>query len=169
MEGVHLSDLSEIYSTYGRQLYLFALRLTGNSHEAEDLVQETFLLAFRSLDSFKGESSVKTWLFSIAINKHRDQLRKSRRYFSDAEADNEAVPCPRPNPYDSFEQQEKAQRIRSALRSLPENYRTALILVRFQEMTYKEAGQALGTTLETVRMRVHRGHLMLAQLLKEYG
>ncbi len=168
MEEVQLNDVSRIYAELGRPLYLFALRLTGNTHEAEDLVQETFLLAFRNLDSFKGESSLKTWLFSIAINKHRDQLRKSRRYFADAGENNEAIPCPRPGPDDSFEQQEKAQRIRRALKSLPEQYRTALMLVRFEEMTYKEAGETLGTTLETVRMRVHRAHRMLADLLKEY-
>jgi RNA polymerase sigma-70 factor (ECF subfamily) len=160
-------DFEKIFTDYGRDLYLFLLRLTGNVHDAQDLTQESFFLAFRSLDSFKGQSSLKTWLYSIAINKFRDNLRKNRRFIPGGEAGSADIPSARLNPLESLERQEQARRVHAALQSLPENFRTALILVRFEEMTYKEAGIALGTTVETVRMRVHRAHLMLADFLKK--
>ena len=64
-----------IFRDYGKGLYAFLFRMSGNQHDAEDLTQETFLSVMKKLPTFKGDSSLKTWMYSIATNKFRDALR----------------------------------------------------------------------------------------------
>ena len=140
-------------------------RMSGNQHDAEDLTQETFITIARKLPTFNGDSSLKTWIYSIAINKYRDSLRYDRIRAHDQIDENRTLSSQ--NPLDDYMAQETEDRIRTAFYGLTEHYRAAFALVRFEGMTYKEAAQALGTTLETLRMRVHRAHLMLAERLKD--
>ena len=154
-----------IFRAYGKGLYAFLFRMSGNQHDAEDLTQETFLSVMKKLPTFKGDSSVKTWIYSIAVNKFRDSLRYGKLRAHEQLAGNEAGSFR--NPLDDLVTRESGERVRTAFYALTENHRTAFSLVRFEEMSYREAAETLGTTLDTVRMRVHHAHLLLAEQLKE--
>lgn len=148
-------------------IYAYLHRLCGCPHLAEDLLQETFLAVFRGLADFKGQSSPRTWLYAIATNKFRDHCRNRwGRVELDSES-LEALPSPGPLPVEEVIQREESRRICEAVLALPPELRTALLLVRFEEMKYREAAEVLGTTLSTVRMRVHRAHCILAETLGE--
>jgi RNA polymerase sigma-70 factor (ECF subfamily) len=158
-------SFAEIYRAYGKEVYKFLFRLSGSQHDTEDLVQETFVSVMKKLPTFKGDSSLKTWIFSIAINKFRDNCRTLKIRGSDQLTCNESSSVH--NPHDELVAREIRERVRTAFYALPEQQRTAFALVRFEGMAYKEAAQVVGTTLDTIRMRVHRAHQMLAEQLKD--
>jgi RNA polymerase sigma-70 factor (ECF subfamily) len=107
---------------------------------------------------------VKTWIYSIAVNKFRDSLRYGKiRAHTPLVGDEPAFSH---NPLNELMARETGDRVRAAFNTLTEQNRSAFTLVRFEGMSYKEAAQVLGTTLDTVRMRVHRAHLLLAEQLK---
>jgi RNA polymerase sigma-70 factor (ECF subfamily) len=154
-----------IFCDYGKGLYAFLFRMSGNQHDAEDLTQETFLSIMKKLPTFNGESSLKTWIYSIAINKFRDALRYGKIRNHDELSGNEAAHYQ--SPLSNLMVKEYGERVRIAFYGLSEQHRAAFSLVRFEGMSYKEAAQVLGTTLDTVRMRVHRAHQLLAEQLKD--
>jgi RNA polymerase sigma-70 factor (ECF subfamily) len=154
-----------IFHDYGKGLYAFLFRMSGNQHDAEDLTQETFLSVMNKLPTFNGDSSLKTWIYSIATNKFRDALRYGKIRDHDALSGNE--PAHSRSPLSDLMVKECGEQVKAAFYGLNEQYRAAFALVRFEGMSYKEAALVLGTTLDTVRMRVHRAHLLLAELLKE--
>ena len=154
-----------VYRAHGKDIYKFLFRLSGSQHDAEDLLQETFLSVMNKLPTFKGDSSLKTWIYSIAINKFRDSCRHAKiRNPGHQHEVEQAAPH---NQLDELVASETKDRVKHAFYSLPEEQRTAFALVRFEGMAYKEAAQAIGTTLDTIRMRVHRAHKMLAEQLKD--
>lgn len=158
-------NFESIFREHGKGLYAFLFRLSGSQHDAEDLAQETFLSVMRKLPAFKGDSSVKTWVYAIAVNKYRDFLRYGRLRAHDKISGDEPAP-PHQSPLNDLMAKETGYRVRTAFYALAEHHRTAFSLVRFEGMTYKDVAQLLGTTLDTVRMRVHRAHLLLAEQLK---
>ncbi len=162
----NISELTfeSIFRDYGKGLYKFLFRMSGSQHEAEDLSQETFVSVMKKLPTFKGESSVKTWIYAIAVNKYRDSLRYGKIRAHDPLAGDE--PGSSQSPLDDLVARETESRVRTAFYALAEHHRTAFSLVRFEGLNYKEAAEVLGTTLDTVRMRVHRAHLLLAEQLK---
>jgi RNA polymerase sigma-70 factor (ECF subfamily) len=157
-------NFDSIFRDHGKGLYSFLYRMSGSQHDAEDLTQETFLSVMRKLPTFKGDSSVKTWVYAIAVNKYRDSLRYGRLRAHDKVSGDE--PASGQSPLGDLVAKETGERIRTAYQALPEHHRSAFSLVRFEGMTYRDAAQVLGTTLDTVRMRVHRAHLQLAEQLK---
>ena len=154
-----------IFRDYGKGLYAFLFRMSGNQHDAEDLTQETFLSVMKKLPTFKGDSSLKTWMYSIATNKFRDALRYGKIREHDELSGNEPVHSK--SPLSELMIKESGEQVKKAFYGLNEQHRAAFTLVRFEGLSYKEAAQTLGITLDTVRMRVHRAHLLLAEQLKE--
>lgn len=161
-----ITDLNfeAIFREHGKGLYSFLFRMSGSQHDAEDLTQETFVSVMRKLPTFNGDSSVKTWVYAIAVNKYRDFLRYGRLRAHDKVSGDELAS--HQSPLNDLMAKEIGDRVRTAFHALAEHHRTAFSLVRFEGMTYKDAAQVLGTTLDTVRMRVHRAHLQLAEQLK---
>ncbi len=158
-------DFEMIYRTHGKDLYKFLFRLAGNSQDAEDLVQETFLVVMKKLPFFRGESSIKTWIYSIAVNKFRDALRHKKVWRQNAVLGDETAASD--NPLGTLLNSEMRRRIRKAFDELPAQFMEALTLVRFEGMSYRDATQVIGTTSDSIRMRVHRAHLMLAAQLRD--
>lgn len=158
------------------QLYTAAVYLTKDKTEAEDLVQETYLSAFRFFDKFQPGTNCRSWLLTILrrlfINRY---WHKKREPETVAWAEVELV-------YESMvEQGERADperllfsklmngEIESALKELPEEFRTALVLVDIEELTYEEAAQVMGCPVGTIRARVSRGRRMLQVRLRGYA
>ncbi|MEW5866198.1 MAG: sigma-70 family RNA polymerase sigma factor [Bacillota bacterium] len=167
----------ELVRHYDRKLYNVALRLTGNPDEAKDLAQEALLRAYRAFNRFRLGTSFEKWLFRIASNLYIDKLRKQHNIrlesldepvpTANGQVDR-ALPDWSANPEDVAEQNELAETIQAALRSLPLNYRLAVVLYDLEGFSYEEISGILRCSIGTVRSRIHRGRRLLRHKLSPY-
>ena len=144
-----------------RALYGTAYRMTRNAHDAEDLVQETFLRAYRGFDRFEPGTNIRAWLFTILHRVRTDAFRRAGRSPQTTELVGEgpAVPAPQHALATGNEEVERA------LAGLPEVFRTAVVLRDVEEMSYEEIASALGVPIGTVMSRIHRGRALLRAAL----
>jgi RNA polymerase sigma-70 factor (ECF subfamily) len=160
-------------------VYALLYRLTSDAEEARDLTQETFLRAFQSIERFRGDASLKTWIYRIAINQARNRWRWWRRrrrdvtVSLDATDENRERPLATTLPSDkspSPEQQtlarERETQLREALCSLGRSYREAVILRDVEGFSYEEIAQTLQISIGTVKSRISRGRLELRRQLE---
>jgi len=163
-------------------LYQFALRLTHNRSEAEDLVQETCLRAFRSFHRFNPGTNCRAWLFTILRNAFLNRIRQAGRDVLAAEsADLEATTFPRVaetlpergHPEEEFFQTVLHGDVDRALKALPLPFREVVILADLEGLAYKEIAQVVGCPVGTVMSRLSRGRGLLRQALgrlaREHG
>jgi RNA polymerase sigma-70 factor (ECF subfamily) len=164
---------------YGGRLLSLARRILSCPEEAKDVVQETFLAAFQSLDRFREEAKLSTWLSRIAVNHCLMRLRTRRR--KPEQQLDELLPKFQPDghsvqpavPWDvsvdtEVERREVFSLVRSAIDELPDNYRTVLLLRDIEELTTEEAAGILGITTNTVKVRLHRARQALRTLLEPH-
>jgi RNA polymerase sigma-70 factor, ECF subfamily len=145
-----------------------AFQFTGRREEAEDLAQEIFLRVYRSLRRFDLSTSFLPWLVRVSKNLCIDAYRsraRERATLVGEEPDPERTADPRPGPQHGLEKGETEERVRKGLEKLSEELRTALILRDLQGLSYTEIAQALELPEGTVKSRIHRGRLELAQVL----
>jgi RNA polymerase sigma-70 factor, ECF subfamily len=160
-------------------VYALLYRLTSDPEEARDLTQETFLRAFQSIERFRGDASLKTWIYRIAINQARNRWRWWRRrrrdvtVSLDATDENRERPLAATLPSDnspSPEQQaldrEREAQLRDALCGLRRSYREAVILRDVEGFSYEEIAQTLQISIGTVKSRISRGRLELRRQLE---
>lgn len=159
-------------------LYRLAVRLTGNSQNAEDLVQETYLKALRAFSTLRHPERVRAWLFQILSRQVMDQRRREAR---EAVSENEELDRfslydqiwdEDPFPYserlhEDFLAQFHDEEVRRGLLVVPEVYRLPLLLVYVEEMSYLELAEVLGCPVGTVMSRLHRGRKILERELWE--
>jgi RNA polymerase sigma-70 factor, ECF subfamily len=157
--------LSHIDSLYGT-----ALRLTRRAADAEDLVQDTFLKAFRSAHQFEPGTNLKAWLFTILHNTFRNIRRHDGR--SPVDVDSEAVErAPNVGPADESPEQILSRRtldadLQAALDALPEAFRQAVWLRDVEELSYAEMAKVLDVPMGTVMSRISRGRRALSEGLR---
>ncbi len=154
-------------------VYNVALRLSGNAFDAEDLTQETFTVAFRKLHQLKEAEKARAWLLSILRNLFLRSREKNRPDLLDV-ADDQSYAAALDNlagsdcPEKTFFKQADAQSIQRTLDSLPEKYKTPLILFYTEEWSYREISEALEAPMGTVMSRISRGRdIMKKTLLAE--
>ena len=158
-------------------LYNFALRMCRDRDEASDLVQETYLKAFRFFDKFEPGTNCKAWLFRIMKNSYINRYRKISREPDKVDYDSieEFYDTLRPESADSSNLEEKFfnnlldDEVSTALQSLPDDFRTVVILCDIEGFTYEEFAEFVDCPIGTVRSRLHRARKMLAQKLTEYA
>ncbi|MRH41468.1 sigma-70 family RNA polymerase sigma factor [Aquibacillus halophilus] len=143
----------EIYEKYKNAIYLYLYRSTLNQHIAEDLTQDTFLRAFQSLSSFRGESSLKTWLFKIARNTYINFNRKKQKQL---EIHTDAVDQEFVVQQDPFKRFDDKILIQQVLVKLPENYRTYIILRDGNGLTYEEIAVITNQSIGQVKVGLYR-------------
>jgi RNA polymerase sigma-70 factor (ECF subfamily) len=160
-------------------IYSMLLRLTENAEDAGDLTQETFMNAFRSIGKFRGESSIRTWLYRIAINRSRNRFRwwKSRRRSKTISIDSvrseedrplhETLAGDTPDPEAKAISSERMYRLRETLLTLPDIFREAVILRDIEGLTYEEIAEVLDISIGTVKSRIARGRGELARKLED--
>lgn len=144
-----------------RSLFGTAYRMTRSVHDAEDLVQETFLRAFRGFDRYTPGTNIRAWLYTILYRARTDMLRRSGRSPSTVELIDEGPPVP-----PTQEAAGGAEELRRALEGLPEVFRAAVILRDVQEFSYGEISQILKVPIGTVMSRIHRGRALLRITLR---
>ncbi len=158
-------------------LYNYALRMTGNVDDARDLLQETFLKAYRFWDKYEKGTNVRAWLFRIMKNTYINLYRKAVKEpdtvdYNDIQNFYNII---RENSADANDLQEKLfghmldDDVTKALESLPEEFRTVVILCDIEGLTYEEIAEFVECPVGTVRSRLHRGRKLLYAKLFEYA
>jgi RNA polymerase sigma-70 factor, ECF subfamily len=154
-------------------LYNYALRMTNNTADAEDLVQETYMKAWRFWDSFESGTNIKAWLFRILKNSYINRYRKEVREpdsveYDDAYSMSDAAPEANAGRNVAFENM-LGDEMTAAVAALPVEFRTVVILCDIEGLTYEEVAEFMETPLGTVRSRLHRGRKLLRLSLADYA
>ena len=170
-----LNSFYELVRPYERAVLVAARGLVKNDADAEDVAQEAVLKAFKGISHFRGEAKFSTWLIQITINEAKMKLRKDRRHLYDSieegqpGEDGDYVPRDfadwREIPSEALRRKEIRDALNRALDSLPDKYRTVLVLRDVQQLTIKETAQVLGISEVSVKTRLLRARLQLRDAL----
>lgn len=161
---------TELVEEHQRMVFQLAFHLLGDQEEALDLSQDVFLQVFRMLDRFRGQSSLRTWIYRIVVNQARNRQRWWRRRYQafqvsldDLIATHGELPSPRDEcgPERLLRQKEQAGRVWDALRGLPFDQRTALVLREIDGLAYDEIAFSLNVAVGTVKSRLARARQLL--------
>ncbi len=153
------SDFSALYQKYAADVFRFALYLTGERSEAEDITSETFVRAWTSPEPIRA-ATVKGYLFTIARNLHRQSWRKKSRNV----ALNDEMRDPAASPEACASAGAELHAVFAGLQQLPEEDRAALLMRANEGLTYDEISQALGLSLASVKVKIHRARLALLKM-----
>ncbi len=171
---------SLLIAQYHQPLYSLIARSINDPADAADITQDVFLKVFRSIRSFHGDSSLRTWLYRIALHEASNQRRwwsrhKRQELTIDTPAVSEEDDAPSlaslladrgRSPYDYAVQAELRARVEDALRQIPESYRTVVVLREIEGFAYEEIAEILQTNLGTIKSRLTRGREALRHLLE---
>ena len=166
----------ELVAAFGVRAYRLAFRISGNVEDAEEVVQDAFLSVVRKMDTFRGHSALRSWIYRIVANAAYQKIRRRRDRLSvplddvarliddggtraedwSAEVDDPAA------------QGELRRALQSALDELPPDYRTAVVLRDVEGLTSQEIADGLGMTVAAAKTRIHRGRLYLRKRLGQY-
>jgi len=168
-----------LVAEHSGDLYALLFRLTNDGEEARDLTQETFLRAFQSIGRFRGDASLKTWIYRIGINQARNRWRWWRRrkrdvtVSLDATDDQNETPLAAslpsdsaPNPEQETLARERERQLRDALLGLKSAFREAVVLRDVEGFSYEEIAEMLQISIGTVKSRIARGRLELRRQLE---
>lgn len=167
---------------FHQPIYSLVYRMVNDPSDASDTTQEIFLKVFRGMNRFHGESSLKTWIYRIAVH----EASNRRRWWSRHKAHETSIepedcsegdsgPCLKSllvdhseSPFDNFAHEEVRARVEEELREVPEPFRTAVVLRDLEELSYEEIAEVTQVTLGTVKSRVTRGRQALRRRLAQY-
>lgn len=144
-------------------IYRLALRMLGSHSDAQDVAQEAFIQAWRSLARFRGDSSFSTWMHRIAVNRGLNHIAARR---SDRELSPELTDV-RTDPAEIVERSAQLAILTREILALSPDQRAALVLRELQGLSYEEVAQTLGVSLAAVKGRIHRARLALAEAMDE--
>jgi RNA polymerase sigma-70 factor (ECF subfamily) len=165
----------ELIARFQQPVYTLALRLLDDPSEASDVVQEVFLKVFRNVGSFRGQSTLKTWIYRITVN----EAHNARRWFfrhrrreveldtgsEDTRSLKEIIPDRSRSPYDVAVDREQHLMIEAALERINPIFREAVVLRDITDLAYEEIAEVLGVSLGTVKSRILRGREALREQL----
>jgi RNA polymerase sigma-70 factor (ECF subfamily) len=169
---------AELVEMYKDKIYHLGYRMLNQRQEAEDIVQETFLRVYKNLDRYDENQKFSTWIYRIATNLCIDRLRKRKPSYSiDAElTENEGtdwhalLASDDASPETELILSETQQHIREAIQSLPDKYKSVVVLRYLHDLSLQEISDILEMPVTTVKTRVHRGREFLRKKLEsEYG
>ncbi|MCA2216644.1 RNA polymerase sigma factor [Jidongwangia harbinensis] len=154
-----------LVNDHAQRTWAVCYRITGNSHDAEDALQDALVAAWQNLGRFRGESRFGTWLHRIAANASLAVVRRRRDVVMDE------LPAGRPEaaPADLYDRFAESDRIEAALRTLPEDFRVALVLREFGGLSYQEIATHQQIGVQTVKSRLNRARTAMADALGTDG
>lgn len=169
---------NKIVEKYKNTMYYMVFRIIKNQDDVDDILQETFLKAFTSLDKYDGSHAFSTWLFRIASNASLDYLRRKKpesfenlipNNHQDDENNMEAQIQDKnvSNPEDGLTQKEKYELINKIVNSMPDKYSMLIRMRYFEELSYDEISEQTGLALGTVKAQLHRAKEILQSLLSK--
>jgi len=168
-------SFDQLILRWERPIYALAYRVIGREEEARDVVQETFLRAYRGIGSFRGQAKFSSWIYRIALNLCRDWIRRERRtpVSPVPEGADLGEMAAERGPVESIEElvarQDLSRVVAKAMEQLPEEQRTAIILKEYHGMTFQEIADLQGCPLSTVKTRLYQGLIVLRRRLQEEG
>ncbi|HXI11369.1 MAG TPA: RNA polymerase sigma factor [Thermoanaerobaculia bacterium] len=165
IQGGDFSPASEIFERYSTRIYNFAYRFLRNSEAAEDATQEVFVKMLKHAQQFHGDAKLSTWLFSITANLCRDHLRKADNKPKEGDDVLVTLPSGTRAPDAELEAKQNEQRVQLALDSLTPEQREAILLSRYQGLSYAEIAQIAGCSEGAVKTRVFRAMETLKKVL----
>lgn len=157
-------SFDRIYQDYFDPVYRYVLSLSGNQAVAEEITQETFFRALKTLDSFQGKSSLKTWLCSIARNLWISEQRKKKK-----RPLNDTLPLSddSPGPEESIMRQDESMRVHHLLHRLEEPYREVFTLRTLGQLSFRDIGEIFGKTDNWACVVYHRARAMIRKEMEE--
>lgn len=170
-----LPAFEELVRRYERRVYAIALRSSGSPEDAADIVQEVFLRAWRSIESFRGDSGFSTWLFRITVNQCIDHARRQRSQpvtqplTIGEDEDERPLPDPAPTPEERLDTRELGRALADALAQISEEHRRIVLLRDVSGLSYTEIAEALEISEGTVKSRLSRARLALREILLARG
>lgn len=161
--------LELLYEKYAKQVYNLALQYVQNGNDAEEITQDVFLAAHRSLDKFRDESNYGTWLYRITINKSLDFLKAKKRkkrfsWFTNELSENDSIEFNHPGVL--IENQEETAFIFSCINELPDNQKTALILNKIEQLPIVEIAVVMELSAKAVESLIQRAKTNLSKKIK---
>lgn len=160
-----MAELEEIYNNYFKDVYFFIYSLSKDKHIAEDVTSETFLKAIKSIESFKGNCDIKTWLFQIAKNSYYSHVRKHKNL-----VDIDSVPEQKDDNdiEKSMFSSEESMKIHEILHDLSEPYKEVFSLRVFGELSFKQIGSLFGKTDNWACVTFHRARNKIREEMRDY-
>ena len=172
----NVNDFEKLVTAYEKNVYNLALRMVGDPEDAADMTQETFIKAYRSLSSFRGDSKFSSWLYRIASNVCLDFLRSRSRHpqvsLSSSDEDGRTafeLPDMSRNPEEQLMKKLSMEAVRRGLEQLPEQQRQILVLRELGGLSYAELARILGLEEGTVKSRIFRARKRLCAILLRDG
>jgi len=151
-----------LYKLYSKAMYNVGYRITGSEADAEDVLQEGFISAFRNLENYRGDASFGSWLKKIVINKAINLLKK-RKW--EAMPEGEEFDIPEETSDQEYMPQLKVEKVRQAIQQLPDGYRAVLSLYLLEGYDHQEIGEIMGITESTSKSQLNRAKNKLKELL----
>jgi RNA polymerase sigma-70 factor (ECF subfamily) len=181
MQAGDASAVAELSSAYGPRIHQLAFRYMKNWEDAEEVTQDVLMKVFRKIDAFRGDAALSSWIYRITFNTAMSRLRTGRAGRAAEqqrpESTNDGIAIPHtPDPADwstladdHVLRREMRERLIEALTTLPEVYRTPVILRDIQGMSTEEASTVLRVKPQTLKSRLHRGRLILREALAAFA
>lgn len=169
-----LRSYGSLVQSYERQAYGLAYSFMGNREDAEDMLQESFLQAFRALPRFRQDSSFRTWFFRILINRCRSEQRKRAwkvwigKESPEGDPEEPQQPLVQTTPREEAAADELCQRVEEAIQTLPTRQRLVFTMKALEGMTLREIAELLGLRLGTVKAHLFQATQKMQHALKEY-
>lgn len=166
-QGGDRNAFSELVGIHAQGVRNVIFRMCGDAQVAEDAAQETFMRAWSHPDSFRAdrETSLRAWLYRIALNAATDMLRKERRILP-GDVDDFHLTDPMPGPEGLFLQGERTALVQQAIQSLPDASRAVLVLKEYEGLSYREIADALDIPIGTVMSRLNYARRLLKEKLE---
>jgi len=169
-----VTAFSQLYALYGKKILNYIFRLTGSREEAEDLMQDTFVLAFRNLHSLKENAKFQSWLFRIAQNNVFQKYRGKMPQIESIDAEGSENPVVAElasgskGPEETILSDELERVVQRVISELPEKYRQVFVLSAIQKLSYQEISEIVGRSLASVKSDIHRARVEVRDKIKEY-
>ena len=173
--GGDAESFNQLVLRWERPIFALAYRVIGREEEARDVVQETFLRAFRGIGKFRGQAKFSSWVYRIALNLCRDWIRRERRapILPTPEGVDVVELAAEQGPVESIEdlvaRNDMSKVVADLMTRLPEEQRTAIILKEYHGMTFQEIADLQGVPLSTVKTRLYQGLNVLRRHLQQQG
>jgi RNA polymerase sigma-70 factor, ECF subfamily len=173
--GGDAESFNQLVLRWERPIFALAYRVIGREEEARDVVQETFLRAFRGIGNFRGQAKFSSWVYRIALNLCRDWIRRERRapILPTPEGVDVIELAAEQGPVESIEdlvaRNDISKVVADLMTRLPEEQRTAIVLKEYHGMTFQEIADLQGVPLSTVKTRLYQGLNVLRRHLQQQG
>ena len=173
--GGDVESFNQLVLRWERPIYALAYRVIGREEDARDVVQETFLRAFRGIGNFRGQAKFSSWVYRIALNLCRDWIRRERRapILPAPEGVDVVELAAEQGPAESIEdlvaRNDISKVVADLMTRLPEEQRTAIVLKEYHGMTFQEIADLQGVPLSTVKTRLYQGLTVLRRHLQQQG